>query len=123
MKDKKKVVCILVIIVLIIIMLVSIIFQVHNENAIEYVSYNTFLDKVGKNDVNRVKITSNKLYFDSVLSKKNDYTLKTDNPNSQELKEFLLKNNIKVEEPSSSLIILDVLFYGIFFGAVRIWYL
>ena len=43
---------------------------------------------------------------------------RTDNPDSSDFREYLLLNDIAVEDDFDTLIFFDILFYGIFFSAV-----
>lgn len=89
-----------------------------NQNR-EYLPYSQFYENVEKHFVSDAKITGDKVIFTDATTGVKGYT---DNPESPLLKEFLMKNNVKVtvEQDFESIIsmIFDIFFYCIFFGAI-----
>ena len=89
--------------------------NIYQESKISDVSYVDFKNMVEKKEISKVIFKEKKITFE----KKNDNNLyRTDNPDSSDFREYLLLNDIVVEDDFDTLIIFDVLFYGIFFGAV-----
>lgn len=91
-----------------------------NENN-EYVTYNEFTELVEGGLVEKVSVAEDSLIF----QKKDDERLyKTDNPESITLKEYLLKNDVKVETQTSPMTVvytvLDLMLYVIIFGGLLI---
>ncbi len=110
---------IIIVIVCLFILLAGIIgFSTYSESRITDIGYKDFKSMVEKKEIEKVTIGESKLTF----KKKDDTnTYRTDNPDSQDFREYLLLNDVFVEDDFDTLIIFDILFYGIFFGAVRIW--
>jgi len=83
----------------------------------ERIPYKQFYEAVINNEVGSVEIKEKSLDF--VKTKEPSKTYTTENPESPELKEFLLRNGVTVKEDESVSSILslifDVLFYGVFF--------
>lgn len=81
--------------------------------------YSVFYEDVERGTVESVTVTDRNLIYSK---KGTDEKFCTENPDSPLLKEFLLKNNVKVnvEKSGSEVLslIFDIFFYIIFFGAV-----
>ena len=113
---KKKIIITLVCLVVVFSVAVVIVFL--QKNRITDVNYKDFRNFVEEKSISKVILENDKILF----NKKDDTTTyRTENPKTEDFKEYLLLNDIKVENASNPLIVLDILFYGIFFGAVRIW--
>lgn len=83
----------------------------------ERIPYKQFYESVINNEIDSVEIKEKSLDFVKTNEPSKTYT--TENPESPELKEFLLRNGVTVKEDESVSSILslifDVLFYGVFF--------
>lgn len=88
------------------------------EDAKEYISYKEFIKDIELNVVESVEITTDEV----IIQKKDDEKVYyTDNPETNDFKEYLLLNDVKVINSFGEdefAYILDVLFYVIFYGAV-----
>ena len=86
--------------------------------------YASFYKDVEKGLVTKVEIGKKYLTFTKVTDEGTEVKLQTYNPESPLLKEFLLKNSVKVTEESDPekiiSLLLDILFYGFFITAVVI---
>ncbi len=69
---------------------------VHKTEEIKSISYNEFIEKVSNHQVSKVTISSSPTIKINLKDDKAIYV--TDNPRTLDFKEFLLLNNIKVEE-------------------------
>ena len=85
---------------------------------VEAVSYSSFYSQVESGTVESANIGENRITFTTSEGK----TFSTENPDSPFLKEFLLRNDVKVSESSSALktisLIFDYAFYLIFFAVL-----
>lgn len=81
--------------------------------------YSSFYKQVEEGKIESVTINGNRLTYSK---KGTDDTFSTENPESPLLKEFLLKNNVKVQIKKDGFELIqlafDILFYMIFFGAI-----
>ncbi len=89
-----------------------------SESKLEKVSYKEFHSLVENSSVTKAEISDSKILF----TKSSGEQCITQNPESPELKEFLLRNGVEVEteadiEGTISLIF-DILFYAVFFGII-----
>ncbi len=86
--------------------------------------YASFYQDVEKGLVKKVEIGKKYLTFTKVTDEGTEVKLQTYNPESPLLKEFLLKNSVKVTEESDPekiiSLLLDILFYGFFITVVVI---
>ncbi len=86
-----------------------------------YVPYSSFYSNVEQHHVQNVKISGDKITFIDAATGCTGYT---DNPDSPLLKEFLMRNGVEVtvEKDFEKIfsMIMDILFYLIFFGAIFI---
>ena len=86
--------------------------------------YASFYQDVEKGLVKKVEIGKKYLTFTKVTDEGTEVKLQTYNPDSPLLKEFLLKNSVKVTEESDPekiiSLLLDILFYGFFITVVVI---
>ncbi len=86
--------------------------------------YASFYQDVEKGLVKKVEIGKKYLTFTKVTDEGTEVKLQTYNPESPLLKEFLLKNSVKVTEDSDPekiiSLLLDIVFYGFFITAVVI---
>ena len=112
MKNKKIVT---VIIALLIILVLGILFFVLLQDNSQYINYSQFKEYVENKKVETVDLYENKIYF-KLQNDINDYY--TDNPETDNFKEFLLLNDVEVTKQTDFLIIFDILFYLFFFGIV-----
>lgn len=91
-------------------------FFIGNKRSENAVGYSDFCFMVEKGEIKKVTVEKDFLSF---MKNDSDKKFRTLNPESPLLKEFLLKNDVEVEVQKSSeeiiTIILDVIFYGIFF--------
>lgn len=109
---------ILILFIIIVIGAISVICILKNNSKLEYMNYKDFFEKVENQNINKVSIEDDKVTFTIKNDEKEYYT---DNPNYEGFKEKLLLNEIVVEENSTEeniIFIFDILFYGVFFGAV-----
>lgn len=113
MKKNKRIIIILICVITVIVAAICIYFSVSTKKV--NVNYKEFKDLVDSNNISKVIIGDDKIIF----NKRDDATTyTTENPETEDFKEYLLLNDIKVENASNPLIVLDVLFYGVFFGSV-----
>ena len=81
--------------------------------------YSSFYKQVEEGKIESVTINGNRLTYSK---KGTDGTFSTENPESPLLKEFLLKNNVKVQIKKDGFELIqlafDILFYMMFFGAI-----
>ena len=111
-KLKKIIVPILIILVIALVLAISIL---TNEN-LEYVSYKDFYSELENGKIESVLIEDSNLQF---TKKDSDITYTTENPETDNLKEKLLLQGVKVETNSaeeSIAFVFDMMFYLIFFG-------
>ncbi len=82
-----------------------------------FVAYSNFYELAGKGQVDKAVIKEGSIEFTSQGKE-----FKTDNPDSPLLHEYLLQNgvSVKIEKDGAEVInlILDIIFYAIFFGAI-----
>ena len=94
-------------------------FTLYSEQNIEEVPYSVFYDNVQKGLVESARISGSKIKFKSAPT---GVTAVTQNPDSPLLKEFLLKNNVRVSQESDIegiiSLFLDIVFYAFFFGII-----
>ena len=113
LKNKK------VLITIIIISIVGLILFTGNFNTSDqYVPYSEFIVEVEKQTIERVELQEKKVYF---IKQDDETQYYTENPETNDFKEYLLLRNIVIENSFGEeelLNIMDWLFYGIFFGAV-----
>jgi len=113
LKKNKRIIIILICVITVIVAAICIYFSVSTKKV--NVNYKEFKDLVDSNNISKVIIGDDKIIF----NKRDDATTyTTENPETEDFKEYLLLNDIKVENASNPLIVLDVLFYGVFFGSV-----
>ena len=113
MKKNKRIIIILICVITLIVAAICIYFSVSAKKV--NVNYKEFKDLVDSNNISKVIIGDDKIIF----NKRDDLTTyTTENPEAEDFKEYLLLKDIKVENASNPLIVLDVLFYGVFFGSV-----
>ena len=113
MKKNKRIIIILICVITVIVAAICIYFSVSAKKV--NVNYKEFKDLVDSNNISKVIIGDDKIIF----NKRDDVTTyTTENPEAEDFKEYLLLKDIKVENASNPLIVLDVLFYGVFFGSV-----
>lgn len=113
MKKNKRIIIILICVITVIVAAICIYFSVSTKKV--NVNYKEFKDLVDSNNISKVIIGDDKIIF----NKRDDATTyTTENPETEDFKEYLLLKDIKVENASNPLIVLDVLFYGVFFGSV-----
>ena len=113
MKKNKRIIIILICVITLIVAAICIYFSVSAKKV--NVNYKEFKDLVDSNNISKVIIGDDKIIF----NKRDDVTTyTTENPETEDFKEYLLLKDIKVENASNPLIVLDVLFYGVFFGSV-----
>ncbi|WP_064505516.1 ATP-dependent zinc metalloprotease FtsH [Defluviitalea phaphyphila] len=94
---------------------------IYKQNQVEEMTYSTFLEKVEAGQIEEVVIDGSSKMKVKVKGDL-DTSYITDNPRNPELKEFLLKKNIKVEETDSittTNIFQGLIMLGIFFIAFR----
>lgn len=88
------------------------------QNKMEKVSYREFYSRVEQQKISSAKISEGQIIF----SETDGTQFITQNPDSPELKEFLLRNGVEVETETNIeetiSFILDLLFYLIFFGII-----
>ncbi|MBR6223003.1 MAG: ATP-dependent metallopeptidase FtsH/Yme1/Tma family protein [Lachnospiraceae bacterium] len=118
MNKRKK---IIIAIILCLALLAGVIYLLNANENNEYVTYNEFTELVEGGLVEKVSVAEDSLIF----QKKDDERLyKTDNPESITLKEYLLKNDVKVETQTSPMTVvytvLDLMLYVIIFGGLLI---
>ncbi|WP_040428276.1 ATP-binding protein [Acetivibrio cellulolyticus] len=105
-------------IVILAIIAAGIAFYFNTDNA-EYMSYKDFYSHVEKGDVASAQIGENEVRF-YLEGEKTDY--RTDNPELDSFKEFLLLNGVKVENEESMdeiiVRITDIIFNVLFFGVI-----
>lgn len=113
MKKNKRIIIILICVITVIVAAICIYFSVSTKKV--NVNYKEFKDLVDSNNISKVIIGDDKIIF----NKRDDATTyTTENPETEDFKEYLLLKDIEVENASNPLIMLDVLFYGVFFGSV-----
>jgi len=113
LKKNKRIIIILICVITVIVAAICIYFSVSTKKV--NVNYKEFKDLVDSNNISKVIIGDDKIIF----NKRDDATTyTTENPETEDFKEYLLLKDIKVENASNPLIVLDVLFYGVFFGSV-----
>lgn len=87
----------------------------------EFITYDRFYQMAQEHSIETVQIDGNKILF---TLKENNQKLRTDNPNSPVLQEFLMKNGIKVSVSKDIdqiiSLIFDGIFYIFFFGIIII---
>ncbi|MCR5494485.1 MAG: ATP-dependent metallopeptidase FtsH/Yme1/Tma family protein [Treponema sp.] len=87
----------------------------------DFVSYKTFYQEVEDNKISTVSIASDKISFKYIGG---ESLFQTENPQSPNLKEYLLLHDVKVTEEKDGAevfsMIFDILFYIIFFGSILI---
>lgn len=87
----------------------------------EFITYDRFYQMAQEHSIETVQIDGNKIIF---TLKENNQKLRTDNPNSPVLQEFLMKNGIKVSVSKDIdqiiSLIFDGIFYIFFFGIIII---
>lgn len=114
-KSKKVIICLIILLVLV----AGIIgFSCVNKEDIEYVSYKDFYEKLENGNIEKVLIEDENVKFVENNSEKMYYT---ENPNYEGFKEKILLSGASVETSSASesmMLVFDLLFYGVFFGAV-----
>lgn len=96
-----------------IITLIIIIFLICNicpQNSVEYMNYKEFNNYVEKGNVKNAVIGDKKIEFKLNNNEKVYYTT---NPESDNFKEFLLLNNVNVEDKINYVLIFDLIFYVI----------
>ena len=92
-------------------------YDYYSSSKTKEIPYANFCQLVETGKVASAKIGEGAIFFES-----DGMELKTQNPDSPTLKEFLLRNNVQVQvEKSAAALVslaLDVLFYGIFFAII-----
>lgn len=112
MEKKRKIIIVSTLIIIVAIIIFAIVF---GENKHEYISYSEFNRYVENGKVSTAIIGENKVEF-KLNDSENVYY--TNNPESNNFKEFLLLNNVKVEDDINYVFILDFSFYLIFFAVL-----
>ncbi len=109
---KKKRIIAIIAIALLLIIAITILLLPKNET---YISYNDFTKLISSGDIASVEITNNKVSFIRNSISGDFYT---DNPETPDFKEYILINNIKINDSFSEDdlgFVFDVLFYMFFF--------
>lgn len=99
MKNKKKVIMIVIAFILIMIFVFTAFIisnKITNKKALNYIQYNTFLEWVENKEIKEITISFDKDKFEFVDIYNNIFI--TDNPRNDNFKIFLLENEIKVNE-------------------------
>ncbi len=109
MDKNKKVLIIGILIVIAVIAIFSFIFGKENT---QYMSYLDFYNNVEKGIVKTAIISEKNIEFKLNDSENMYYT---NNPGSNNFKEFLLLNNVNVQDDINYIFIIDIIFYLIFF--------
>ena len=129
-KFSKKKLVIISLIVIAILLSIVLTLSLGNESKEEYISYKEFNTKLENNEVSAVLIEDDIVKFNLKESqneesqneyKNDEFLYYTENPNVENFKEKVLLKDVKVYESSateSMILVFDILFYGIFFGAV-----
>ncbi len=112
MEKKRKIIIVSTLIIIVAIIIFAIVF---GENKHEYISYSEFNGYVENGKVATAIIREKKVEFKLNDSEKVYYT---NNPESNNFKEFLLLNNVNVEDDINYVFILDFSFYLIFFAVL-----
>lgn len=116
MKLDKKV-KVLMIVIISMALISGIFVYINKENQYKETSYKIFLEYVNKNMVERVDLSDEPRITGKL--KNGEYFI-TDNPRTENFKEYLLKNNIKVIETNGSLVTLQSVFFFLVIGAVGV---
>ncbi len=115
MKNKK----ILLITIPIVVLIIGIIVFVSLDDIkLNYISYGEFNKRLNSGDIFSASLDGNKLIF-KIKNESGDYY--TDNPESLELKEKLLLQNVRLDDSfsnDSSTFIFDLIFYLVFFAFI-----
>ena len=114
----KKYIKYFVILLIIIIVVIGIFCVNYNSKELKYETYKVFLQNLEKGKISKVYIENDKLKY---LKENSEEEFFTDNPDYEGFKEKLLLNGAKVEVNNADEeigFILDILFYGIFFGVI-----
>ena len=117
MNNKKKIYICLIAIVIILTM-IALFFGFFNEPNSTLVEYSKFKNEVESGEIKSVSINDEKVFF-SYKIKSGDYY--TYNPKNDNFREFLLLNNVSIEDTFSDedyVLIFDIVFYAIFFGVM-----
>lgn len=110
--SKKKNIIIVCALIVLVITIVTCCFAFSTNNA-EYITYSEFNKKVEEGQIVAVIIGEKEVQF---KIKDNDNLYYTNNPESNNFKEFLLLNNVQVENEINYIFIFDLVFYLIFFA-------
>lgn len=116
MKKTNKKTLLLAIIIAIIIGLSSLVLYFTNEES-EYILYKEFYSELENEKIEKVIIEDSRLQF---YKKDSNKLYETENPETDNLKEYLLLQGVTVETNSTEdtfVFIFDIMFYLIFFGA------
>ena len=129
-KFSKKKLIIISLIVIAVLLAIAVTLSLGNESKEEYISYKEFNTKLENNEISVVLIEDDIIKFNLKESNKednkkeyenDDFLYYTENPNVENFKEKVLLKDVKVYESSateSMILVFDILFYGVFFGAV-----
>lgn len=124
-KFSKKKLVIISLIVIAVLLAIAVILSLGNESKEEYISYKEFNTKLENNEVSVVLIEDDIVKFNLKESQNeyenDEFLYYTENPNVENFKEKVLLKDVKVYEASateSMILVFDILFYGVFFGAV-----
>lgn len=114
----KKYIKYFVILLIIIIVVIGIFCVNYNSKELKYETYKIFLQDLENGKISKVYIENDRLKY---LKENSEEEFFTDNPDYEGFKEKLLLNGAKVEVNNADEeigFILDILFYGIFFGVI-----
>lgn len=114
----KKYIKYFVILLIIIIVVIGIFCVNYNSKELKYETYKVFLQDLENGKISKVYIENDRLKY---LKENSEEEFFTDNPDYEGFKEKLLLNGAKVEVNNADEeigFILDILFYGIFFGVI-----
>lgn len=107
--ELKKNVILLLIVVVVVTTLSSVYMYVNKKNEYKEISYVVFLENLNKEKIEEVKINNGSKVYGNL---KDGTLFVTDNPKTENFKETLLMNNIKVVESEQSFSIVEsVIFY------------
>jgi len=113
-KLKKKISFSIIGVVICILVIVGLI----QEPQSQFMNYRNFILEVENDNIETVEIQEDKVYFQK---KDDESTYYTDNPETNDFKEYLLLRNISLKNSfgeEEMIDIMDWLFYGVFFGAI-----
>ncbi len=112
MEKKKK---FLIVNILILVILIIMLFILFGKKDVEHINYLEFKKCVENGSVTTAIIGEKNVEF---KLKDSDKSYCTNNPESDDFKEFLLLNNVNVEDNINYILIIDLIFYLIFFAVL-----